>query len=156
MKILLIVVGCLLALIIAYFFILGIQSKSGRGPGLIDGQLTKCPEKPNCVCSEFNEDGDHFVPPILFQNQPIISIDVIKDIIIEMGGVIESESDQYLAATFRSSLFGFVDDFEIRLDSDQKNIQVRSASRVGHSDLGTNLNRVTQFKSLITSGDNTD
>ena len=156
MKIILIAAVCIFILIITYFIVLGIQSKSGPIPGLINGKLTKCPEKPNCVCSEFKEDSAHFVQPIVFQNEAIIGIEVIKEIVVEMGGVVDSESDQYLAATFSSNLFGFVDDFEIRIDSDQKNIQLRSASRVGKSDLGANLKRVDQFKSLMASVDNTD
>jgi uncharacterized protein (DUF1499 family) len=156
MKMILIVVVCFLILVITYFFILGIQSRSGNAPGLSNGKLTRCSEKPNCVCSEFKADSEHFVEPIFFQNVPVIGIEAIKNIVIEMGGVVENEGDQYLSAKFRSGLFGFVDDFEIRIDSDQKNIQVRSASRVGHSDLGANLNRVNQFKSRLPSGDNTD
>ncbi|HEY5717459.1 MAG TPA: DUF1499 domain-containing protein, partial [Motiliproteus sp.] len=58
------------------------------------------------------------------------------------GGVLVRVQDDYLAATFTSSLFGFVDDLEARLELDKQQIQLRSASRVGHSDLGANRTRV--------------
>ena len=65
-----------------------------------------------------------------------------------MGGTIREESDTYLAATFSSAMFGFVDDLEIRVDSSQKVIHIRSASRVGYSDAGVNKKRAEQLKAL--------
>ena len=56
------------------------------------------------------------------------------------------EKTDYLAATFTSSLFRFVDDLELRIDTGQKTIHLRSASRVGHGDGGVNRKRVEQLK----------
>jgi uncharacterized protein (DUF1499 family) len=50
------------------------------------------------------------------------------------------QTESYLHATFRSSLFGFVDDVEILKDED--GLQVRSMSRVGRGDMGVNRKRV--------------
>ena len=68
-----------------------------------------------------------------------------------MSGVIQAEKDNYFAATFASQVFGFVDDLEIRIDTDQKLIHLRSASRVGHGDGGANRKRVERLKSLFNS-----
>jgi len=65
-----------------------------------------------------------------------------------MGGIIQVEKDNYLAATFISSIFGFVDDLEIRIEPGQKTIHLRSASRVGRGDGGVNRKRVEQLKKL--------
>jgi len=65
-----------------------------------------------------------------------------------MQGSVRVESDTYIAAIFTSPLFGFVDDFEIRLDMAQKVIHIRSASRVGYSDGGANKKRTELFKRL--------
>ena len=65
-----------------------------------------------------------------------------------MGGRIEAESDHYLAATFSSAIFGFVDDLEIRVDSSERVIHIRSASRVGHSDMGVNRKRTELLRKL--------
>ena len=73
----------------------------------------------------------------------------VRDIILEMGGKIRSEQAEYIAATFRSPLFGFVDDLEIRIDPEASLIQLRSASRVGHGDFGANQKRVEQFQKLF-------
>jgi len=48
----------------------------------------------------------------------------------------------YLHATATSRVFGFVDDLELLADPDRGLLQVRSASRLGDSDLGVNLRRV--------------
>ncbi len=76
----------------------------------------------------------------------------LKDGIRVMGGSIQVEDDNYLAATFASSIFGFVDDLEIRVDSEHKTIHLRSASRVGHGDGGVNRKRVEQLKQQLSQG----
>ena len=70
----------------------------------------------------------------------------MKDIIREMGGQIQEESNNYLAAVFSSKIFGFVDDFEIRLDFNNALLHLRSASRVGYRDRGVNKKRSEEFK----------
>ena len=65
----------------------------------------------------------------------------LVQIIEELGGEVAVSNDEYIAATFSSALFGFVDDVEYRLEPSQKRIQLRSASRVGHSDMGVNRKR---------------
>ncbi len=53
----------------------------------------------------------------------------------------------YIHAEFTSFLFRFVDDVEFVLDEGSKTIHVRSASRVGYSDLGVNRKRVEAIRS---------
>jgi len=50
---------------------------------------------------------------------------------------------------FRSNVFRFVDDVEFLFDREKKLIHVRSASRVGYSDLGVNRKRVEKIRSLF-------
>jgi uncharacterized protein (DUF1499 family) len=68
-----------------------------------------------------------------------------KKIIQNMGGEIIKEDNNYLSATFTSSLFRFVDDFEIRQDNTTHKLQIRSSSRTGYSDFGVNKRRVKKF-----------
>lgn len=66
---------------------------------------------------------------------------------------IVSDSGQYLHAECRSALFRFVDDLELLLRPDEGTIAVRSASRLGSSDLGVNRSRVeTLRQSLVSAG----
>jgi uncharacterized protein (DUF1499 family) len=51
-------------------------------------------------------------------------------------------TEDYLHAECRSRICGFVDDLELHLRSNSRTIAVRSASRLGRSDLGVNRRRV--------------
>ena len=140
---------CLFAAVIVQLIVQSTGSQSGSAAGLVDGSLTKCPAKDNCVCSEFKEDSKHYVNPIkLSQTELHDALPRLITVIQNMGGTIQMEKETYVAATFSSALFKFVDDLEVRLDSERLIIHLRSASRVGTSDLGANKKRVTQLKAL--------
>lgn len=72
-----------------------------------------------------------------------------KTTLLEMNAYIIKAENNYLAATFTSSLFKFVDDFELRLDNDGNKLHIRSASRLGYSDFGVNKRRVEHFLELM-------
>lgn len=149
MKIVLIVIPLLILSAFVGLFVLGLMSQSGEAGGLVGGRLTKCPDKPNCVCTEFEADVSHYLEPIaLSQSDTSKALSRLKHSIGEMGGSIQADNGDYLSATFTSSIFGFVDDMEIRIDADQKLIHLRSASRVGQSDRGVNKQRIGRLKNL--------
>jgi uncharacterized protein (DUF1499 family) len=102
------------------------------------------------VCSEFDDAAAHYIAPLDYSGAPQEQAwgDILQ-IIKELGGEVVAANDEYIAATFSSSLFGFVDDVECRLDASQERIQIRSASRVGHSDLGVNRKRVDAMTRLF-------
>lgn len=58
-----------------------------------------------------------------------------------------TERNDYIHAEFTSRLLRFVDDVEFLLGPQA--IEVRSASRVGHSDLGVNRARVEQLREQL-------
>jgi uncharacterized protein (DUF1499 family) len=147
MKIALIIFACAIVAFIILFVILGVISRSGQAPGLVEGKLAKCPDKPNCICSEQKDDVNHYIDPIIIpQNITFDTLPILKNAIRDMGGTISAEKENYIASTFSSSIFGFVDDFEIRIDPIQKVIHIRSAARVGYSDTGVNKKRTELFK----------
>lgn len=148
MKKLLIAVLVLVIVVVVAFFFLGKKSKSGSPLGLANGQLAKCPDKPNCVCSEFADDGDHYIKPLaLGDMDPDSALNALRTAIRDMGGAMGEQEGGYMSATFTSATFGFVDDLELRLDDNQ--IHVRSASRVGYSDRGVNKARVEQLRAAF-------
>jgi len=132
---------------VIYLFILGKKSASGEAPGLIENRLTKCPETPNCICSEYSDDVDHYIEPL--RNAHNVNTSAFKVAVENLGGQVQMQTDTYIAATFASSLFAFVDDVEMRLDPQKGLVHFRSASRVGRSDLGVNQKRVEQIKALL-------
>jgi uncharacterized protein (DUF1499 family) len=63
-----------------------------------------------------------------------------------------TETDAYLYVEFTSALFRFVDDVEFFADGNAKLIHVRSASRLGKSDLGVNRKRIEAIRVLWNEG----
>ena len=62
--------------------------------------------------------------------------------------IIDSE-DNYLYAEFTSRLMGFVDDVEFLYDPDAGITHVRSASRLGYSDMGVNRKRIESIRDSL-------
>jgi len=145
-KLLIIITSISLFVIIA-LFILGYMSHSGKAYGLVEGRLKQCPDTPNCVSSEFVSDAEQYIEPLVYSAGHAAQVlPRLKTIIREMGGSVQVEKTDYLAATFTSSVFRFVDDLELRIDTGQKIVHLRSASRVGYGDGGVNRKRVELLK----------
>lgn len=123
-------------------FALGQYSKSGSARGLVDGQLAPCPGSPNCVSSEAGTPENRRVEPFALD-----SWNALPGAIAEMGGENVTVSEDYIAASFTSGTFGFVDDLELRRTENA--VHVRSASRVGYSDAGANSRRVQILRDTV-------
>ena len=123
---------------------------AGKRPtnlGVQNGRLAPCPGTPNCVCSD-DKDAGHAIAPLTFQSTPATAIAQLKQIITGMERTtIVTESADYLYAEFTSKLMGFVDDVEFYADASTQTIHVRSASRLGKSDLGVNRQRIEAIRS---------
>ena len=150
MKIILIISITAIIAVLTYFFYLGYKSQNGTSPGLVNSKLSPCPDKPNCICTEYPEDESHFTEAITFTEKSTkILTHAIENAIQDTGGIIINQQADYIYATYTSSIFRYVDDFEIRIDYKKKLIHIRSASRVGHSDMGANLKRIENFKQAL-------
>ena len=137
-------------MIISILFIMTRSLELGAEPQSDITNLKPCPNKPNCVCSEYIEDRKHYIEPLrLSTEQSSRAINYIKHSVNSLGGTIETESKNYLAATFSSSFFGFIDDVEFRIDNENQLIHIRSAARIGYSDFGINNKRVNSLKIIL-------
>lgn len=135
-----------ICVIIGLLFIgLSITSRKQPELGLLNDQLRPCPATPNCVCSEQLVEGT-FVEPLVYTVTAEDAWRKVKQAIVETGGIVLTEQNDYLHARYVTPLLRFVDDVELRLDENQQVIHVRSASRVGHSDLGANRKRVVRIR----------
>jgi uncharacterized protein (DUF1499 family) len=127
-------------------------SFAGKQPtnlGVKEGKLTACPNSPNCVCSS-DSDPEHAIEPLKLTLSPEQAIAALKQIIEAMPKTkIVEESSDYLYAQFTSQLMGFVDDVEFYVNRGANVIQVRSASRLGKSDLGVNRKRIELIRSQL-------
>lgn len=112
--------------------------------GRVEGRLRQCPDSPNCVCSE-GETGEHAIEPLRFTGPPEAGWSRLIAVIeaISNARIMTREND-YLRVEFVTPLMRYVDDVEFRLTPTE--IHVRSASRVGRSDLGANRQRVEALR----------
>jgi len=117
--------------------------------GVRDGRLAACPDSPNCVSSQA-EDHDHWIAPLTYSPTADNVIDVLEKIVLQLPRtqVIE-KTHNYLHVEVRSSVFRFTDDVEFYVDVGSDRVHVRSASRVGRSDLGVNRARIEAIRSLL-------
>lgn len=116
---------------------------SGRGN---EHRLRPCPATPNCV-SSLAEDQRHHLPPIPCSGSVEVTIEQLQSVLSGMPRMRIVEADgNYLRAEATSLLFRFVDDVEFVVDAEAGLIHFRSASRIGHSDLGTNRARMERIR----------
>lgn len=125
---------------------------TGKRPsnlGVRDGKLAPCPSTPNCVCSQ-SEDAEHKIEPLTYKSTPQVAFTQLKQAIESQPRTkIITQSPNYLYAEFTSAIMKFVDDVEFYLDEDAKVIHVRSASRLGQSDLGVNRKRIETIRAKL-------
>ena len=111
--------------------------------GVRDGRLIACPESPNCV-SSYESSEEHSIAALDG------NLNQIQQILLTMDGAnIVEQSSNYLYAEFTSSLMGYVDDVEFLYDAASNTTHIRSASRVGYSDMGANRGRVEAIRSQM-------
>ena len=114
--------------------------------GVQEEHLSPCPATPNCVVSQ-NTDASHAIEPLRYQGDRRSAQETLVKILgVVPRTTIVEQTEGYIRAESRSRLLGFVDDLEFYLPTDQPLIQVRSASRLGESDLGVNRRRVEQIR----------
>jgi len=120
-----------------------------EGLGIYEGRLAPCPASPNCVSSEA-DDPRHAIPPLEFTGDPEDAWRAVRAATAALPRTtIVYETSGYLHAESRSALFRFVDDLELQLRAEERAIAIRSASRVGYSDMGVNRDRVERLRSLF-------
>ncbi len=108
-----------------------------------------CPDSPNCVSSQ-SADTQHFIKPFTFTDSPVDAMTRLKAALLnEKRVTIVKEEKTYLHAEIRSFIFRFVDDVEFTLIPEKGLIHIRSAARVGYSDLGVNRRRIERIRKIF-------
>ena len=145
MKIVKIAIAALFALALAFGVLMIFKGKRSRSMkpevGMVDGRLKACGEKPNCVSSFAEQGTDFYYPPIEADNIEVIW-DNLNILVGDLGFKVQFSNQKYIHCTAKTKLMGFIDDIEFLLDIEAGKIYVRSASRVGYSDLGKNRSRL--------------
>lgn len=135
----------------------------GRAPtdlGVRDGRLKPPATTPNSVSSQADLYPDHpqrdfaRIAPLALRGDVTPSgaqtVARLRELIAAMPGarIVESRED-YLRAEFTTRWMRYIDDVELWFDPAAQGVQVRSASRVGHGDLGANRGRVEAIRAAL-------
>lgn len=124
----------------------------GRLPdeiGVSQGMLAPCPDKPNCV-SSFAEDVDHHVDALSIVGTSLSAWQGLQSIVeAEPNAEIVTKRDDYIHVVYTSMLMRYRDDVEFLLREREGEIALRSASRVGHSDMGVNRSRIEAIRDQL-------
>ncbi len=104
-----------------------------------NGQLSPLPSTPNAISSQGTTNP---VQALTFKQGPASTMSALLQAIHKVGHVtIISQQPNYLYVVFTSKWLRFKDDVEFYLNTEQKQVHIRSASRAGRSDLGINKKR---------------
>lgn len=120
--------------------------------GVHDGRLSPCRSSPNCVSSDAPASDSHHIAPLAAPGDAASAWQAVRRAVdtLPRTAVITDEAD-YLHAECTSAFWGFVDDLELHHRPGEGVIAVRSASRLGHSDLGVNRKRVERLRAAFSA-----
>ena len=133
------------------------RSSAPTDLGVRGGKLKPPSATDNSVSSQAALYPDHpqrqyaaIAPLLLLRGDGPMTIAKIKLVVEPMAGatIVKSDAD-YLYAQYTTPLMKFVDDVEFWYDPAAQAIQVRSASRVGKSDLGVNRKRIEAVRAAL-------
>jgi uncharacterized protein (DUF1499 family) len=126
--------------------------------GVQEGKLKPPAMTPNSVTSQAKLYPDH--PQLEYAEiDPLPIIDDASTTLARIRGIIEAmngaeiitSDEHYLYVQFTTRIMKFVDDAEFWFDPVANVIQIRSASRLGKSDLGVNRKRIETIRQQLTS-----
>ena len=112
-------------------------------------ELASCPSSPNCVCST-DTGGSHYIDPLAVSGELDAAWQTLRDILGADGSIsIVAANGHYIRAEAKTRFLRFTDDVEFLLNREAGVIDMRSASRVGYSDLGKNRSRLEGVRSAM-------
>jgi uncharacterized protein (DUF1499 family) len=146
-----------LAAAVAVLALTGCAGVGQTRAGLDQGSFLPCPDSPNCV-SSLAGPGQAAILPFYYtgssREEALNRLVCILDSEPRCRIISVEELDNgsmYVHAEFRSALFRFVDDVEFLLPAGEALIHVKSASRLGYSDMGVNRERVERLRVMFES-----
>lgn len=96
-----------------------------------------------------SQDGDpkHAIDPIAYHiDRDAARKTLLKTLTVVPRTEVIEQTDNYIHALSKSRIFKFIDDVEFYFPPNESVIHVRSAARVGESDLGVNRRRLEQIR----------
>jgi len=135
------------ALLLAVLLITACGRTIPEGLGLSSsGQLIDCPDSPNCVSTQTKKEKAQ-IEPIQYNIEDkaawLLLVELVKQ--AKLAEIIK-EDNNYMHVAYYTKSKIFIDDVEFLQDKANKQFHFRSASRVGHSDLGANRKRMEKIR----------
>ena len=125
-------------------FLFGCTSAPEK-PGA-DAILPPCGALPNCVNSYSGKGGSAIAPLHATAEQ---WLELKRWLARQDNWIISAEAPDFLQAVVKTPLMRFRDDVQLLYNRQSGIIQVRSSSRLGISDMGTNRNRVESLRAHL-------
>jgi uncharacterized protein (DUF1499 family) len=122
--------------------VLGCASAHAALTPLAESELA-CPATPNCV----NSLGRGGLAPLSFQGTPAQGMAQLKTTLATLTEATVVRSDATSLSAVFTTLLGFRDEVEFRLDAEAQTIHFRSRSLMGAYDFGKNHSRMQDLKS---------
>jgi uncharacterized protein (DUF1499 family) len=152
----LVVVAVALAAVLVAARLDAFSGHQPQGLGIHAGKLKPPAKTPNSVSSQaalwpaHAHRTDALIAPLALRGDGAATIAKLAQTIGRMDGarIVEHRPD-YLYVQFTTPLMRFVDDTEFWFDPVAGVVQVRSASRVGRSDLGANRARIEAIRARL-------
>ncbi len=104
--------------------------------------LEPCPSSPNCISSQADpSDSQHYMAPLDVDSPAEDVLDAVQAVLDESSAArIKGRSGNRIDSIFTTRIFRFKDDVSFLVEDGK--LHFRSASRIGHSDLGANRKRI--------------
>lgn len=113
--------------------------------------LPDCPPRPSCVSSDA-QSGTQHIEPLAFGERTGEAWTCLLALLEATPRVeLVEVTGTTIHAVFTTRILRFRDDVNLELREADGQIAVRSCSRVGHSDLGTNRRRVEALRERVTA-----
>jgi uncharacterized protein (DUF1499 family) len=131
----------------------------GQAPGDLgvkDGKLKAPSSSPNSVSSQADlwpghpQQAKARIAPLAVAGEPAAAMARIKAAVESTPGAVVVQADgDYLYAQYSTPLMKYTDDVEFWFDRSAGVVQLRSASRLGESDLGANRQRIEALRARL-------
>jgi len=145
--------------IVSFILIRTLIPRMGGSPGWINQdppEFSDTTTNPNFVSSK-SQISERYVEPILLSEDidPNSAFKLILDLAEKQKGwKLVNSGDQWAHFECSTQWMNFVDDLAMKLNFKEEKrwvIDIKSASRLGYSDLETNRKRIEKFKALISN-----
>ncbi len=145
------------AIVIAVIVVIGypallavVAVSSGIPANVGGGTLALCPDSPNCVSSLPEEREDAQIEPLTYTGEQSEAQAALVAVLEDLPRTqIMLAREDYVYAERRSPTMRFVDDLEFVFDDETQTINVRSAARLGYSDMDQHRAHIEQIRAAF-------